>query len=750
MKGLHRTAWRTASAAFCALVFWTQDADAATATVDGTILETAALGDGKARRCMVRVDASLPAAGLDCDGDWVAFDCWAERGAVPGGDRMRASLRLALAAGKRVELLVADDAADGVCRAEWIKVQDETDEDADADGDGVANLVDDLPLDPSSAADLDGDGQGDEVDTDDDGDGIPDADDPAPRLKNQAPLTVGSLPDQTVFHHGGTGSATCFGRMLSLSTLQTLFSDPDGDQLRLTMESTTPGVANAQLRYLSDDEGNFHAFCFYGERAGSAPFALAATDPSGLSTSLTFQVVVKPRLRTDNYYTNRVGHYDVNLGARCGTSICGEEGEGELGVMSAYANSQFAADRFCRFVDVTSWTHRPYLGFDYRYSSEGAVGLVQVCPRRGGKEHGLFTYRLGQGKQNRFGNDPDVYCGVTATVPASEVIGGYGLPDLYAPEAMSKSLLEMLQLPADTKVSFSCDDFPYTVPVISRRIPVQYLTVGNTVTVDLEGVFEAAEWTQLAIYPEVDNKAIASVEVVGTVLRIHPLANGDTEVLLNAVNEYGTTVSTFPIAVGEFVNVFWYLRGGTFGWWKVPVSTPCGDIACGRVEGHRYVEPSLGPPDCNDSSPCQQPLSDEHCPTYWSLQPEWGSARFRYESSAGDAPGERLFEVCPTPGGWSSPGLGWSGLAYPKNLPGRKTFLVDRRGVSVSCYDASLESSQIRFLFGDGGFAMLEDEHGVAKISFRGSPLPNSAALPVHAQLGVDDVVIAEHVCRDG
>ena len=196
MVGLRRIA---CGAAFCAFAFWTQDADAATAAVDGTILETAALGDGGAERCMVRVDASLPAAGLDCDGDWVAFDCWAERGAVPGGDRMRASLRLALAAGKRVELLVADDAADGVCRAEWIKVQDETDEDADADGDGVANLVDDLPLDPSSAADLDGDGQGDEVDIDDDGDGIPDTDDPAPRLRNEAPLVP-----------RGGGMAVCF------------------------------------------------------------------------------------------------------------------------------------------------------------------------------------------------------------------------------------------------------------------------------------------------------------------------------------------------------------------------------------------------------------------------------------------------------------------------------------------------------------------------------------------------------------
>ena len=285
MVGLRRIA---CGAAFCAFAFWTQDADAATAAVDGTILETAALGDGGAERCMVRVDASLPAAGLDCDGDWVAFDCWAERGAVPGGDRMRASLRLALAAGKRVELLVADDAADGVCRAEWIKVQDETDEDADADGDGVANLVDDLPLDPSSAADLDGDGQGDEVDIDDDGDGIPDTDDPAPRLRNEAPLIVGQLPNRTVF----SGRSACFWE--ARGALHALFSDPDGDSLALTMESSEPARATAYSVNRRDDNGWFHAFCIRGEAAGRATFTLTATDPSGLSAALNFHVIVNP------------------------------------------------------------------------------------------------------------------------------------------------------------------------------------------------------------------------------------------------------------------------------------------------------------------------------------------------------------------------------------------------------------------------------------------------------------------------
>ena len=731
----------------CTFVTLTQAASAASATVDGRVLETAVPSDSTDERCMMRVDASLSAAGLDCEGDWVAFDCPAEGAGALAGDRMLASSRLALAAGKRVELLVADGEADGVCRTERLKVQDQVDEEADDDGDGVVNLADDLPLDPLSAADLDGDGQGDETDPDADGDGIPDADDPAPRIRNQAPLVVGSLPGRTIANNG-TEWDRCLGTSrLRLDALQALFSDPDGDTLSLAMESGDSTVATAQLSSLSDDGGQFYAFCIRGEVAGTALFTLTATDLGGLSTSLYFQVEVRPTLRPPHYWNHpcvgTTSAYDVSLGARCGAKICGNEGEGEMGVFLREAG------QVCSISELTCLTHKNSLGFDYRYSGEGGVGHVQVCPRRGGSDYGLSTLRLGLGADGGgFADDgPPVYCGLTSAASAYEAGTAFDLPRTYAPEAASATLLDMLKLPADTEVSFSCDGFPSTVPVVSRRIPTQYLTAGNVVTVDLEGVFEAAEWMPLAIYPEVRDENVASVELAGTTLRIRPLADGETEVLLNAVNEYGATVGAFPISVGEFVDIFWYLKGGKYGWSKVAPGTECGDVACGRVDGHDYVEPSPGPPDCNvdEGGFCQvRPRSDEHCPRYSALQPEWGSARFRYESSADAETGERVFEVCPRPGGETC----WSGSKYPKNTPGRKTFLVDRRGVSASCYD---ESPQVRFLFGDGGFALSKGEDGVARIGwYAGGPLPHSAALPFHAQVGVDydDVVLAPDLCR--
>lgn len=731
----------------CLLMFLTQAASAAIAAVEGQILETAVSDGGT--RCMVRVDAPLPAE-VDCDGDWLAFDCGAGGSSRLSGEPMVASTRLALTTGKLAELLVADGSADGVCRALRIKVQDETDEELDEDGDGVSNLADDLPLDSSSSADLDGDGHGDEVDLDDDGDGIPDADDPAPRLRNHPPLAIGSLADRTVF---ANPNRTDLVDDLRLAPLQALFSDPDGDPLALTMESAAPSVATAALRYLSDDDGPFYAFRIVGEVAGVATFTLTATDPSGSSASLNFRVVVKPVLRTYRNYVcaSTRSNGTASLGFRCGTKICGNEGEGEMGVVKVDRRDPHTglhlsgAERFCSFYEGACVTKgglrsdQGFLSFDYAFSSEGAVGHVQVCPRRGGKEFGLSSYRMGSGALRGRDYDPSVYCG-TSTSPASEVIvDRFRFRDTYDPEMHAGELLDMLQLPATTTVSFSCDGFPDTVSVISRRMPIQYLTVGNSVTVDLDGVFEASEWMPLAIYPEVRDEAVARVELVATTtLRIYPLAEGETEVLLNAVNEYGSTVSTFSISVGRYVDIFWEHRPGYYRGWggvfyidSVPEGDPfeslCGTYSCGHVEGYDYVEPS----------------SDGTCPLYEKLTPAWGSVRFRYESSEDSETGERRLKVCPFP------------ASYPKNPPGWYSYLVNSEGVSVACHTQDREHARRRFLFEGNGFRIVNDPrdpslgHGIrfdGPLGYANSMM--DGGLRVSTQLGLDELHLDADVCR--
>lgn len=63
---------------------------------------------------------------------------------------------------------------------DYIRVFGANGSDEDSDGDGVIDPLDDLPLDPNSVLDTDGDGLGNEEDTDDDGDGVLDVVDAYP------------------------------------------------------------------------------------------------------------------------------------------------------------------------------------------------------------------------------------------------------------------------------------------------------------------------------------------------------------------------------------------------------------------------------------------------------------------------------------------------------------------------------------------------------------------------------------------
>ena len=149
-------------------------------SIEAGVEQIAAIENDRSGECAALLDTSLGAAGLDCPGDWVTFDCG---GATTGrgGDRMYGLLRAALADGKPVALTVTDEEkTGGYCRASRVTVQDSPFVDVDSDGDGVDDLADDVPLDPFEVTDTDDDGIGDVTDDDDDNDGVPDVDDALP------------------------------------------------------------------------------------------------------------------------------------------------------------------------------------------------------------------------------------------------------------------------------------------------------------------------------------------------------------------------------------------------------------------------------------------------------------------------------------------------------------------------------------------------------------------------------------------
>ncbi|MCY3814642.1 MAG: hypothetical protein OXH15_22920 [Gammaproteobacteria bacterium] len=173
---------------------------AATRSIEAGVERIAAIENDRSGECAALLDTSLGAAGLDCPGDWVTFDCvgTTSRG---GGDRMYALLRAALADGKSVALTVTDEQkTGGYCRASRVTLQDSPFVDVDSDGDGVNDLADDVPLDPFEVTDTDDDGIGDVTDEDDDNDGVPDVDDELPRNPDEWQDTdgdgIGNIADQ--------------------------------------------------------------------------------------------------------------------------------------------------------------------------------------------------------------------------------------------------------------------------------------------------------------------------------------------------------------------------------------------------------------------------------------------------------------------------------------------------------------------------------------------------------------------------
>ena len=154
---------------------------AATASIEGNVVQVLATGDGRFGGCMAALDVAPADVGLDCAGRWVTFSCTGEHAEKEDADRMFESLRAAVVADKSVEMWVTDEKKHGeYCHASRIKIQDAPHIDEDSDGDGVLDLNDDVPLNASETVDTDDDGVGDNEDTDDDNDGVLDVDDPCP------------------------------------------------------------------------------------------------------------------------------------------------------------------------------------------------------------------------------------------------------------------------------------------------------------------------------------------------------------------------------------------------------------------------------------------------------------------------------------------------------------------------------------------------------------------------------------------
>ena len=165
-----------------------------TALVEGNVIRILTLNpeDSQDSVCRAELSIMLTETGLDCDDRWVTFSCSAEEEVDESAEagtgeienrvhRMFKSFQTAMKMDKLVELLITDEKQDGdFCHASRIIIQNSSYIDEDSDNDGVADLDDELPLDPTETVDTDNDGVGNNADDDDDNDGVEDAVDAFP------------------------------------------------------------------------------------------------------------------------------------------------------------------------------------------------------------------------------------------------------------------------------------------------------------------------------------------------------------------------------------------------------------------------------------------------------------------------------------------------------------------------------------------------------------------------------------------
>lgn len=108
-------------------------------------------------------------------------------------------------------------------------------------------------------------------------------------LGNRAPEHLMDVEDMVFNTIGGNGVSIPFTEM---------FSDPDGDVLAYTVDNTATGVVRA-----ADRDG---ALSIIPLGFGTADITVKATDPNGLSDSLSFSVLVRDASRPADFYPNPV------------------------------------------------------------------------------------------------------------------------------------------------------------------------------------------------------------------------------------------------------------------------------------------------------------------------------------------------------------------------------------------------------------------------------------------------------------
>ena len=385
---------------------------------------------------------------------------------------------------------------------------------------------------------------------------------------NQGPVLTDTIPHQDL----------AVGGTLTLDVSGT-FTDPDGDTLTLTVESEDTTVATASL------DGTM--LTLVGIDVGTSFVSLTATDPGGLSATQTFAAFVASGNQAP-MAVGTIGAQNVRVGDSATVDVSGnfsDPDDDELIYMAASSDDDIAtvsvagAEVTVTGVSAGSATVTVTAtdpgDLSATQTFDVTVALGNQAPVAVGEipDVGLFEGEEFMAPVVQFFSDPDDDPLTYAAVPGDTMV---------VTASMSGSLITVVGVGAgETTVTLTATDpeglsatqtanFTVTAvnqgPVLTDTIPHQDLAVGGTLTLDVSGTFTDPDGDTLTLTVESEDTTVATASLDGTMLTLVGIDVGTSFVSLTATDPGGLSATqTFaafvvlgsnqaPVAVGEIAD----------------------------------------------------------------------------------------------------------------------------------------------------------------------------------------------------
>ena len=280
---------------------------------------------------------------------------------------------------------------------------------------------------------------------------------------NQAPETVGTIPPRTM----------TAGDEVTVD-VSSFFSDPDGDELTYTAESSDAAVLTASVSGSS--------LTVTAVAAGTATVTVTAADPGGLTATQSAEVTVE----------------------------AANQAPEAVGAIPAQAMTE--GDEVT--VDVSPFFSDPD-GDELTYTAESSDAAV-VAASIEGSSLTVTAVAVGTATVTVTAADPE---GLTATQSAAVSVGQAN----QAPEALG-------------------------------AIPAQTLTEGDAVTLDVSSFFSDPEGEELTYTAESSDAEVVAVSVEGSSLTVTAVAVGTATVTVTAADPEGLTAAQSAEVTVEAAN----------------------------------------------------------------------------------------------------------------------------------------------------------------------------------------------------